>query len=63
MRDPNRLDSFYEELKQLHKIYVPDWRFSQLLYNFEYHCGDIFYMEEDDFISAMKEYLEGLRKV
>lgn len=30
MRDPNRLDKFYEELKNLHKTYVSDWRFRSI---------------------------------
>ena len=30
MRDPNRLDDFYEKLKKIHKEKVPDWRFGQL---------------------------------
>ena len=30
MRNPDRLDSFYDELKQIHKEHFPDWRFAQL---------------------------------
>ena len=29
MRDPNRLDRFYDEVKKIHKISFPDWRFGQ----------------------------------
>ena len=33
MRDPERLDAFYDELKRIHKTYFPDWRFGQLVEN------------------------------
>ena len=34
MRNPNRFDSFYDELKRIHKEYFPDWRLGQLCSNF-----------------------------
>ena len=34
MRNPNRLDNFYEEFKRIHKESLPDWRFGQLCSNF-----------------------------
>lgn len=34
MRDPSRLNSFYEELKNIHKEYFLDWRAGQLCSNF-----------------------------
>ena len=34
MRNPERLDSFYDELKRIHKEAFPDWRFGQLCSNF-----------------------------
>ena len=51
MRNAERLDQFYEELKQFHKRYLPDWRFGQLMYNFQNwvmkNIGrDIFYIED-----------------
>lgn len=58
MRDPNRLNSFYDELKELHKKYFPDWRFGQFMYNFMAWYGDPFYLEEKLFISKVKEYIK-----
>ena len=60
MRNPNRLDNFYEELKQIHKKYFPDWRFGQFIVNFLSYCGDPFYMEEDRFIEKVKEYIKAV---
>lgn len=62
MRDINRLDSFYEELKELHKNY-PDWRFGQFMLNFmDWYAlkykKDVFYLEEDRFLKYVKEYIE-----
>jgi len=53
MRDPDRLDSFYDEVKKIHKRYFPDWRFGQFITNFvewfRLQTGrDIFYLEDDD---------------
>ena len=62
MRDPNRLDDFYEKLKKIHKEKVPDWRFGQLISNFESWYGkDIFYLEESQFISKLNEFFEGMK--
>lgn len=48
MRDPNRLDNFYENFKKIHKENVPDWRFGQLISNFvSWYGKDIFYLEEN----------------
>lgn len=60
MRDPNRLDDFYDKVKELHKKYVPDWRFGQMIYNFVCEHGDPFYWEEDETIERLEEYLKGL---
>ena len=53
MRDPNRLDNFYFQLKEIHKITFPDWRFGQLCGNFfgwlQFTQGrDLFFPEEDE---------------
>ena len=60
MRDPNRLDKFYNTMKALHQACFPDWRFSQLMLNF---LGDIasqgkdtWYWEEDKFIEEFRNY-------
>lgn len=64
MRNPNRLDNFYDEMKKLHKKYFPDWRFGQLCFNFfawiqhEKH-RDIFFPEEEEMLNLFKEYIKG----
>lgn len=61
MRNPDRLDSFYDELKKIHKENFTDWRFGQLCYNFfgwlatEKKIG-LFFLEEDEMIKYIKEY-------
>lgn len=61
MRDPNRLDKFYDELKEIHKSEFPDWRFGQLCSNFfgwlmaEKNI-DLFFPEEEDMLKYIKEY-------
>lgn len=56
MRDPERLNSFYDRMKELHKV-VPNWRFGQLIYNFIRDIGDPFYIEDDKMISLLEEWL------
>lgn len=63
MRNPDRLDSFYDRLKHLHKKYVPDWRFGQFCSNFfgwlmSEKGVDLFFPEEDKMIEYVEEYLE-----
>lgn len=61
MRNINRLDEFYNALKELHKN-VPDWRFGQFMLNFinwyaqEYRT-DIFYIEDDKILKAFRKFL------
>ena len=61
MRDPNRLDNFYDEMKKLHMECFPDWRFGQLISNFfgwiwQTYKIDIFFPEEDRMLDLFKEY-------
>ena len=61
MRDVSRLDAFYDELKQMHKEKLPDWRFGQLFYNFfEWimvtYRVDPFFIEDDKMIERLREY-------
>lgn len=61
MRDPNRLDKFYNEMKEIHKKSFPDWRFGQLMSNFlgwlySIKGKDPFFPEEGDMIEYFKEY-------
>lgn len=62
MRDPARLDKFYEELKTIHKEKFPDWRFGQLMSNFagwlyqDKHV-DCFFPEEDAMLAYIREFV------
>lgn len=63
MRDPNRLYKFYDELRDIHMTYFPDWRFGQLINNvlgwWTAKCKrDIFFPEEYEMIEIFKEYIE-----
>ena len=62
MRNPKRLDSFYEVLKRIHKDYFPDWRFGQLVVNFMGYYGDPFYLEEDEFLEKLGEFVDTVTK-
>lgn len=61
MRNPNRLDAFYEEMKEIHKRSFPDWRFGQLVSNFfgwlmSEKKKDLFFPEEDEMIGYFREF-------
>lgn len=61
MRNPDRLDSFYNEFKGLHKTYFSDWRFGQLCSNFfgwlmSKKGVDLFFPEENKMLEYFKEY-------
>lgn len=60
MRDPNRLDKFYDELKRIHKEHASDLRFGQLMSNVlgEMAAGgrDPFFPEEDEMLTFFKKY-------
>ena len=67
MRDPNRLDRFYEEFNKVHKIAFPDFRFGQLISNFfgwihEKKQMDFWFIEEDKMIDLFKEYTVSICK-
>ena len=62
MRDKNRLDKFYKEMCSLHKEYLPDWRFGQLMSNFLIWLKldkniDVFFPEETRILELFKEYI------
>ena len=63
MRDPDRLEGFYEEIKAIHRGTFPDWRFGQLMYNFlgwlyqDKHI-DCFFPEEDQMVEYFKEFAQ-----
>ena len=61
MRNPNRLDNFYFQLREIHKTKFPDWRFGQLMSNFfgwlyETKKIDLFFPEEDKMLEYFKEF-------
>ena len=63
MRDKYRLFKFYEELREIHMKYFPDWRFSQMISNvlvdWRFRTGrDIFFLEEDEMIQIFKDYIK-----
>ena len=63
IRDINRLDIFYDELKKIHKEYFPDWRFGQLCCNFfgwlvSEKKIDLFSPEEDEMIEYIREFAD-----
>lgn len=62
MRNPNRLDAFYDKLKRLHKENVPDWRFGQFLVNFlTWYNRDPFYLEEDKIMEEISRYFDSIK--
>lgn len=61
MRNPNRLDKFYDEMREIHKKSFPDLRFGQLMSNFfgwlhSVKGKDLFFPEEEDMIEYFREY-------
>lgn len=67
MRDSNRLQPFYERLAELHKLYIPDWRFGQLIINFsswlysKKGIEDMFYVEDDKMAEYIEEYFNSMK--
>lgn len=60
MRDPKRLDDFYDQLKQIHKECCPDWRFGQMILNvlgkMASEGRDPFFPEEEEMLAYFKKY-------
>lgn len=61
MRDPDRLDPFYEELKRIHKESFPDLRFGQFMIVFiswlqSKKKVDPFFPEEDKMLDYFREF-------
>lgn len=69
MRDVNRLYGFYNEFMKIHMENFPDWRFGQLMDNLEQWLqvnnkipwNDIFYVEEDEMLEYLKEFVEDIK--
>ncbi len=60
MRNPKRLDNFYNEAARLHMTYAPDWRVGQFWLNFlgwvQVKKRDPFFPEEDEILTYLKEF-------
>lgn len=61
MRNPERINEFTSELNRMWKTYMPDWRFGQLMSNFLKWVQldkkrDIFFPEESEMLTYLKEY-------
>lgn len=59
---PEKLNELYMELNRVHLEYKPQWRFGQFMHNFfnwvyTKKLKDIFYIEEDEMIKLLKEYV------
>jgi len=52
MRDPNRIPHILDEIEQLWQIY-PDQRLGQLLQNYVFGRGDIFFQEDTETLVAL----------
>ncbi len=63
MRDPKRLDDFYDRMKKIHQEKLPDWRFGQLILNFLSEASTemgMFYMEDERLIKKLEEYTDSV---
>ncbi len=64
MRDIGRLYNFHAQLQHIHVTYFPDWRFGQLIINFqswlkrEKNIEDMFYIEEIEISNFLLEFAE-----
>lgn len=66
MRDPKRLDFFYEELKCIHQDVYPDLRFGQFVINvFDWISRTKqrrpFGLEEQEMLALFREYAKSFR--
>ena len=65
MRDPERLETFYDQLKKIHQEKFPELRFGQFMSNFLGWLAQkraIFFPEEDEMLAYLKQYARGLKK-
>lgn len=65
MRNPDRLNNFYDDFRRIHKKYFPDWRFGQLISNFfgwlyNEKKIDCWFPEEPAMIDYLREYAESM---
>ena len=63
MRDPNRIYAICTRLAQTWEKNVPDSRLTQLFVNFMSRMqSDCFYMEDEDFIMKLEEFLKEIKE-
>lgn len=64
MRDPKRLDNFYDTMKKIHQEKLPDWRFGQLMENFlgwlTQQNETYFYLGDAQMLRYFEEYVDSL---
>lgn len=64
MRDPKRLDDFYDRMKKIHQEKLPDWRFGQLMSNFLGWLAQqnkmCFYLGDAQMLRYFEEYVDSL---
>lgn len=63
MRDFTRLDSFYDELKRIHKTFFPSWRLGQLCWNLVYWLNngqniDPYYLSENNMLKYINRFVQ-----
>lgn len=61
MLNPDRLDSPYEKIRDIHKKEFPDWKIPQLLralFNWDRTLLYREYMTDDEFISLLQKYAD-----
>ena len=62
MRNPERLDAFYDKLKEIHKERFPDIRFGQLMVHIQnllVSTGkDWYFLEENELIERIEKLLK-----
>ena len=58
MRDPKRIKPLLMEIEKQWENF-PDWRLGQLIENIKrfYNIDDLFYIEDDEMISLLEEWL------
>ncbi len=67
MRDPNRLDSLYSMLLDIHKNKYSDLRFGQFMSLFfdwcikNTDCSDIFYVEDNKWKTYINEFSNNMK--
>ena len=64
MRDIERIDPIVYGMGEIWKQYFPDWRFMQFIVNFQtWRNCDSFYLEDDDLIEQVCEFVKAMGRV